>query len=112
MNQNKINNRIESKKAFDHNNIKYVSLNDDFQWKVGTINFFPTTFKWHDQKNGRTGHGLISGIKYIKGSGILGNLKEEFTVQDFYKIALKSEDKTMAGTCEAIHRAVYNKGEE
>lgn len=111
MKQSKVENKIEATKAFAHNNINYQSLNHDLQWKIGTINFFPTTHKWHDQKNGRTGNGLITAIKYIKGSEILENTKinkNHLSVEQLFHIASHSKDRSLEGICKALHKEIYN----
>lgn len=116
MNEIKIQNRIKAKNAFIHNGISYKSFNNDLQWKIGNINFFPTTHKWNDELNDERGQGLSEFIKYLLNKEMESNnyLKMinksspiKLSIEDMFNIAKKVKPMNLEKVCEAIHKAVY-----
>lgn len=111
MNEIKKENRRIAKNELTNAGIKYESLNNDLHWKIGTVNFFPTTQRWTDEFNDESGQGLKSFIRYIKKekqiteSSVIEN--RQLSVEQLFQIAAHSKDRSLEGICKAIHKEVY-----
>lgn len=63
----KHNNLLKSQHYFKLNKIEYQEFNDGFHWKVGDLDFWPSTHKWQDHKNNiYKMEGLEEFIKYYE----------------------------------------------
>ena len=117
MNEIKKQNRRIAKDELLKAGIKYQSLNNDLHWKVGSINFFPTTGRWTDEQKNESGQGLKSFIRYIKiNYGMIepesewkkiNSYPNQLTVEQLFQIAAHSKDKSLEGICKEIHKEVY-----
>jgi hypothetical protein len=101
--------REKARKALNARNIEFESFNDDLHWKIGNIDFYPTSGYWDDRSNGQTGHGHESLIKYIKPKIMDGSVikKSQLTIEQIFQIAIRSKDKSLTGICTEIHKAIY-----
>lgn len=72
----------EEKKArkqslFERNIEKIINLNlpytklTEYQYKIYSINFYPSTDKWYYDKEKVSGRGLVSLINYAKTKGLI-----------------------------------------
>ena len=105
MNAFKAMNRIIARETLTGKNIKWKSFNNDFHWKIGTIDFFPTTWKWIDNKNGELKEGLEELVNHI----LVPYTPEpkKLSVQQIAKIFLKNEGKSLMEKCELLHKEIY-----
>lgn len=103
----------EIRKLFIKEGIKYQSFNNDFHWKIGHINFYPTTELWQsDNIGGDKGRGVDSLIRFLKYRTTIINhdILIQLSVEQMFSIAKKVKPLNLEKVCEAIHKAVY-KGE-
>ena len=111
MNAFKAINRIIARETLTGKNIKWKSFNNDFHWKIGTIDFWPTTLKWIDNKNGELKEGLpelvnhVIGEKKITDPSVID--KKKLSVQQIAKIFIKNEGKSLMEKCELLHKEIY-----
>ncbi len=86
----------------------WLEYNDGYHFKVGIIDFWPTTERWIEKtENGDVkGKGIESLIKHIvKDANKVRSHK--LSVQDLVKIATKVKPQNLTSICEAIHKEVY-----
>lgn len=105
--------RQYAKDILDKNNICYVSLNNDLHWKIGDIDFYPTSGKWIHNKRGKGddvfGHGILYLLDYTKQKcqpKDLGLIKK-LSIEQLFNIASHSKDKSLMGICTSIHKEIY-----
>ncbi len=125
MTQDKENNRINARKILNAKGIKFDSFNNDLHWKIGTVNFYPTTLKWRDditvddcvnKKNIKHnyGTGLKELIEYLRQATVSQAVESgaepliKLSVEQIFDIAKKSKDKSLMGICTSIHERIYN----
>lgn len=48
------------RKALQAKGIKFEVFNNDLHWKVGSVNFYPTSGKWRDESTDEIGEGYKS----------------------------------------------------
>lgn len=113
MNETKKQYRREARRILVKNGICFDSLNNDLHWKIGSVNFFPTTGLWRDESNEEQGNGVKSLISYLKPKE--ENKQElnkkycikKLSVEQLFQIAAHSKDKSLEGICKAIHTEIY-----
>ena len=91
-------------------NINFISLNNDMHWKVGHINFYPTTELWQsDNIGGDKGKGIDSLLRFLKHKVVVENheLQRRLSVQEIAKIYLNNKDKSLMEKCEILHKEIY-----
>lgn len=93
--------------------IKWEELNEGYHFKIGCVNYYPTTDKWHRDSGEIKGTGIRHLIKYIESTkkkritepSVID--KNQLTVEQIFNIASHSKDKSLMGICESIHREIY-----
>lgn len=100
--------RAEAERLFKAAEFKWESFNDNLHWRVEGIEFYPTTWKWFDQKNEFKDHGIENLIRYIQ---TRPNKKHDsvkiLTVEQVFEVAKRSPDKSLFGICTSIHKSIY-----
>lgn len=114
MKENKEKNRTWAKDVLKRNGITYQSFNNDLHWKIGDIDFYPTTQKWSDKKNGSYGIHVEDLIDYIKSQPkpLEVNGIRKISIEELFYIAKKVQPLNLYDVCQAIHEAVYNQSSE
>ena len=110
MNGSKEMNRIGARILLQNNNIEFESFNNDFHWKIGKIDFYPTTLNWIDNNRNYSSHGTLELVEYIKinlSPKRTENAKE-LSVQQIAKIFTKNQDKSLMEKCELLHKEIYD----
>jgi len=111
MKPSKEKNRENCRKILDKLKVSYESLNNDTHWKMGTVNFFPTTLKWFDEYTQERGEGINELLKHISTPEITEPSvidKKQLSVDDLYQVAKKVRPQTVINICEVIHRKIYS----
>ena len=105
MNSNKMYNRQRARNVLTSKGITWHTFNNDTHWKIGTIDFWPTTNKWIDNKNGLLKEGLEELVNHI----IVPYKQEpkQLSVQQIAKIFTKNQDKSLMEKCELLHKEIY-----
>lgn len=109
MKENKIIHREQMREILLSSGIVWESLNDDMHWKIGDINFFPTTEKWNVLKKDIYSKGVMDLIDYIKSEcqpkdiGLIPKL----SVDQIFDIAKKVKPSNLYKICEEIHKEIY-----
>lgn len=98
--------REEARKALTAKGIVFQSFNDDYHWKIGTVNFYPTTGLFRDEANDHQDSGYKALIKYLNPKP---KSVKQLTVEQIFDIAKRSKDRSLEGICEAIHKGIYSK---
>ena len=113
MNAEKIYNREESRKYLTNAGIVFESFNKDLHWKIGSIDFFPTTLKWIDNDNDIKGIGWHILVEHIKKKESVRNYEpsNELSVEQMFNIAKKVKPMNLETVCKKLHEAIY-KGEK
>lgn len=104
MNKNKDENLQKSTAAFTKANLQFTSFNEGMHWKIGPVNYYPTTMKWFDEELDEHGFGVAECIKHIKAKV---KTVQIVTVDQMFEIAKHSKDKSLIGICRSIHTEVY-----
>ena len=110
MNSNKEYNRQRASNVLKSKGISWESLNNDTHWKIGKINFFPTTGLWvSDTIGGARGRDIDSLIDFLKNTAqpIEKVLIKKLSVQEIAKIFTKNQDKSLMEKCELLHKEIY-----
>lgn len=108
MNETKKQERRLAKAELNDRGIKYQSFNNDLHWKVGVVDFFPTTGRWSNNITDESGQGLRSFIRYITKEEKTKPLDlNRLSIEQLFEIAKKSKDKSLEGICGAIHKEIY-----
>lgn len=94
----------ESSKALLEKGIDFEVFNNGLHWKIGSVNFYPTTGKWRDELTEKSGHGHKELIKYLKPKPL--GMKILSPEQMFY-IAKKVKPMNLMAVCESLHNAIY-----
>lgn len=104
MNKNKDENLQKSVSAFLKARLQFTSFNEGMHWKIGTVNYYPTTMKWFDEELDEHGFGVSECIKHIK-----SKIKEIkiVTVEEIFEIAKHAKDRSLIGICREIHKGIY-----
>ncbi len=108
MNIVKQENRDNARQILKEKGIKFESLNNDFHWKIGTMDFYPTTLRWNDNFKNVNGIGLKEMIKELdytmkfKPGQVI-----PLTVQQMAKIFTKNQDKSLMEKLEMLHKEIY-----
>lgn len=112
MNAQKENNRKEAREILKENKIIYESFNNDMHWKIGRIDFYPTTLRWIDNGTDIKGIGYNILIDYIKESRQINDnpILMQLSVEQMFDIAKKVKPTNLLMLCAALHKAIY-KGE-
>lgn len=105
MNKNKDENMSQAREEFSKAGIYYSSFNDGLHWKIGSINFYPTTHKWHNEMTEERGIGIKDALKEIR-KPKNANVRI-LTTEQLFEIAKHSKDKSLFGICESIHKEIY-----
>lgn len=92
------------KKALEAKGIEWKSFNNDLHWKIGSVNFYPTTGKWRDESTEETGEGYKDLIKYLKPKPLS---VKALTPEQMFDIAKKVKPMNLNAVCEALHKAIY-----
>ncbi len=117
MNKSKEINREHARKVLNIANIKWESFNNDNHWKIGSIDFWPTTLKWIDNYKNEKGNGVSQLVEHLritypmqiyvpKGVFTLQGV-QPLSVEQLFQIAAHSKDKSLMGICESIHKEIY-----
>ena len=107
------NNRLMSENLLREANLTWESFNNNLHWKIGSVNFFPTTLKWRDEATEVSGEGVMKLIHYLREKNPLffanneGKLQKQLTVQQIAKIFTKNQDKSLMEKCEILHKEIY-----
>lgn len=104
MNEFKQQMREVCRKAFQAKGIEWESLNQDLHWKIGPVNFYPTTGKWRDESTDEVGEGYKDLIKYLKPKPV--GVKQ-LSPEQMFEIAKKVKPMNLNAVCEALHKAIY-----
>lgn len=97
--------REKARKSLTANGIEFKSNNNDLQWTIGTINYYPTTGKWlYFDASGIEGHGYKDLIKHLKPKPMS---VKKLSVEQIFQIATHSKDKSLFGICESIYKEIY-----
>lgn len=114
MNVSKEHNKIVNTQSLIKAGIKWVEYNNGLQYKIGNIDFYPTTGKWIQNfkgvKDDIFGQGIDTLIPHIiSQSEPFQNVKGYYplTVQQMSKIFIKNEDKSLMEKCEILHKEIY-----
>lgn len=107
MNEFKKKMRQIAKATFSKKGIAYQSLNNDMHWKIGTVDFYPTTGLWIDAVNEERGEGYKSLIKYLNPENAVNKPIKTLSIEQIFDIAKKSKDKSLLGICTSIHKEIY-----
>lgn len=109
MNLTKEHNRECARKILNSKGIKFESLNNDLHWKIGTMNFYPTTLRWNDNYRNINGFGLNEMLKEIKPiiteSSVI--YKRQLSVEKMFNIAKKVKPCNLEKVCESLHKEIY-----
>lgn len=105
---------IEAVDALEYAGIEFKIYNNGVHFKIGSINFYPTTGKWFDEVTKDKGVGIDSLISLLSSAGQVIRKpsvidKRVFTVEELFEIAKRSEIQSLYGVCEAIHKEIYGK---
>lgn len=92
--------RIKLSKA----GIEFTEHNNGIHFKVGEIDFWPTTGKWIDGID--EGRGVQELIKRLTPKRSVG-VNKTMTVEQIFQIAVHSKEKSLIGICTAIHKEIY-----
>lgn len=103
--------RKESAEALNKANISWESLNNDTHWKIGKIDFWPTTGKWACAETSLDGYDVDGMIKHINRPR-RGAIAKVLTVEEMFDIAKRVRPLSLHGVCEVLHKEVYKKGEK
>lgn len=102
----------EAVDALEAAGIDFRTFNNGVHFKIGSINFYPTTGKWFDEVTEDKGVGiddLISLLskakKEIAEASVID--KKTLTVEELFEIAKESKVQSLHGICESIHKAIY-----
>lgn len=102
----------DSVDALEFAGIEFKTYNNGVHFKIGSINFYPTTGKWFDEVTENKGVGIDNLIRLISKSkkeiadaSVID--KKAFTVEELFDIAKKSKVQSLHGICESIHKAIY-----
>jgi hypothetical protein len=94
--------------------INWTEYNNGLHYKIGNIDFYPTTGKWIRNYKGTKDDIFGQGVETLIGM-ILSerkpypNVKGSYplTVQQIAKIFLKNEGKSLMEKCEILHKEIY-----
>ncbi len=109
MNKEKEYNIKRSREILTDHRIKWESFNNDYHWKIGKIDYFPSTLKWISGED--RGIGIEELLKYIQDIPRIEKNHICLSVEEIFNIAKKVKPLNLEKVCEAIHKAVY-KGEK
>lgn len=111
MNPQKEYNRENARKILNAKSINFESLNNDLHWKIGTMDFYPTTLRWNDSFKNINGIGIKEMIKelYI-GEQSIGD-KQQLSIEQMFTIAKRVNPLNLEKVCQKLHEAIY-KGEK
>lgn len=84
--------------------IEHQEFNNGIHFKIGKIDFWPTTGKWMDGVD--EGRGIQELIKRINPP--VSKVKK-LSVEQIFQIAVKSKDRSLEGICVSIHTEIYGK---
>ncbi len=104
MNEFKEQKRNEARNALKAKGIVFESFNQDLHWKIGCVNFYPTTGLWKDEETDVEGHGYKDLIKYLAPKPFSG---KKISVEKMFEIARKSKDRSLEGILTEIHKEIY-----
>lgn len=98
--------RKENAKELSRAGIKWESLNNDLHWKIGNIDFYPTTSVWNcnaTEEGGCCVEDLIDYLKKIKQkSGI-----KRLSTEQMFEIAKRVKPMNLNSVCVALHKEIY-----
>lgn len=104
MNEFKQQMREVCRKAFQSKGIEFESFNQDLHWKIGSVNFYPTTGKWRDESTDQTGDGYKELIKYLKPKPMY---TKSLTPEQMFEIAKRVKPMNLMAVCTELHKAIY-----
>ena len=113
MKPNKEHLKIAASQSLLRAGIRYEELNNGYHWKIGHINFYPTTGLWQsDNIGGDKGRGIDSLIRLLKKINPPVEFKyqkdiNQLSVQQIAKIFTKNQDKSLMEKCELLHKEIY-----
>lgn len=109
MNTQSTTNFLEATKAFKAAKISFEKLNNGIHWKIGSINFYPTTHKWFDETTGDRGRGLKEVVDFLKKQSAEASVidRRKLSVDDIFNIAKKVYPHNLYDICTAIHKEIY-----
>lgn len=103
--------KIVATQCLIKNGIRWKELNNGYHFKIGHINFYPTTGLWQsDNIGGDKGRGIDSLIRLLKKNNPIIKYKDninQLSVEQLFQIASHSKLKSLMGICEAIHKEIY-----
>lgn len=100
--------RETARRALNDKGISFTSFNNDYHWKIGSVNFYPTTGKWRDESTEKIGDGYKDLIKYLKPRPIDTKV---LTPQQMFDMAKKVRPMNLMDVCIKLHQVIY-KGEK
>lgn len=104
MNEFKEKMMIECAKALASNGIAWKSFNNNLHWKIGPVNFYPTTGKWRDESTDEVGDGYKELIKYLKPKPMY---TKSLSPEQMFEIAKKVKPMNLMAVCTELHRQIY-----
>ena len=91
--------------------INWQEFNNGYHWKIGHINFYPTTGLWQsDNIGGDKGRGIDSLIRLLRKDNPVVHYRSDInklSVDQLFNIASHSKEKSLIGICRAIHKEIY-----
>lgn len=107
-------NRTFSRACLTAANITWRSFNFDTHWKIGIIDFWPTSLKWIDSEEDVKGEGVMKLINHLREKNplLMANQKGEvickiLSVDQMFNIAAHSKEKSLIGICRTLHKEIY-----
>lgn len=96
-------------------NIKYDSFNNDLHWKIGSIDFWPTSLKWNDNYKNTKGQGVFQLIEHLRMTYPSHTYNpynknifpKTLSPDQIFDIAKKVKPMNLNAVCEAIHKEIY-----
>ena len=113
MKPNKEHLRMVASQSLIKAGINWTEHNNGYHFKIGHINFYPTTGLWQsDNIGGDKGKGIDSLIRLLKKINPLVEVKyqkdiNQLSVQQIAKIFTKNQDKSLMEKCEILHKEIY-----
>lgn len=107
-NPKKHDNIKEAERLLKAAGFEWKSFNNGYHWKIGDLDFYPSTHRWEDRKKDFHGYGLKEFIKYVANRIIRNkSFGKILTVEQVFDLAKESKDKSLFAICEAIHKGIY-----
>ena len=113
MNRNKDYNREHAREVLKKANIDWQSFNKDNHWKIGKIDFYPTTLRWIDTDTELSSEGVFQLVEHLRTNYPMQTytprtgIMYELSVEEMFKIAKKVKPLNLEKVCETLHKEIY-----